>query len=323
MERLMFVPLEIFEERYTKQWYYWFSESFKKANIEIITVGDTEERPIKCGQFLDVFSTNTYKLQQMQKIISLIEEGFEGTIFFMDMWFPGIEAIGYVRDCAKKNIKIKGMLHAGTWDEWDFLSQSGLGKWAKGMELSWIQLVDEVFVATDFHRDLICDYFNLQDKSKFTIVDFPVYRNDKLASKYEKEDIVVFPHRLAKEKQPDKFETLKIKYALKYSNEPQPRFVRTKDVCKNKEEYYDFLAHAKVAFSSALQETFGIAMLEALALGCIPVAPKRLSYVETLREFPMYNNLDEAVDLIHDALRNYKKPYCRHMDNVDNIVAKI
>jgi glycosyltransferase involved in cell wall biosynthesis len=45
-------------------------------------------------------------------------------------------------------------------------------------------------------------------------------------------------------------------------------------------EYWSWLARADVAVSTALQETFGIAVVEAMLAGCWPLLPDRLSYRE-------------------------------------------
>jgi glycosyltransferase involved in cell wall biosynthesis len=45
-------------------------------------------------------------------------------------------------------------------------------------------------------------------------------------------------------------------------------------------EYRKLLGRADVGVSTALQESFGIAVLEACAAGCMPLLPDRLSYPE-------------------------------------------
>jgi glycosyltransferase involved in cell wall biosynthesis len=302
MERLILVPIERMEERYSDQWYRWFSQYAPEGSC---FVGDTNLREIKNGEFLDVYETNKYKLNQLLKIIEKIEKGFEGTIFFFDLWFPGIQTIAYIRDTLKKKIRIEGMLHAGTWDDNDFLTQSGCKSWAYGFEKSFINLSDTIYVATQYHKNLIEDHLGFV-QSDIKVVNFPCYSSIIMRDRH-KENIVVFPHRLAIEKRPDIFDKVKELFFKKYPN-MDVQFIKSKEYCSNKHDYYTLLAKSKVAFSSALQETFGIAMLESVNLGCIPVAPNRLSYRETLKDFKLYQSLDEAVDLIYTGLVNYKLP---------------
>lgn len=307
MERLIFVPIEPLQERYSEQWVKWFADSFNKNGIKFETVGDLVNQKIEHGQFLDVFNTNIFKLNQMVQIIEKIKASPKDsfTVFFMDAWFPSIEALAYVRDTMKINIKIKGMIHAGTYDPHDFLTQSGCEFWGRDFENSFLKIFDTIFCATRFHQKLISS--NREIATKFEIVDWLCYEGHEL----EKENIVVFPHRLAKEKRPDLFEEVK-----KRLSHLDAKFIRTKDVVNNKSDYYDLLAKSKVAVSFAEQETFGIAMQEAINCGCVPVAPKKLSYIETIDSKYLYNSIDEACRMIEDGIKNYKKPTKKYGESV-------
>jgi len=320
MERLIFVPIEPLEERYSTQWIKWFREEFKKRDIQFIEVGDDKPREITTGQFLDVYDTNLYKLNQLTQIIEYIKLGFEGTIFFMDLWFPGIETIAYIRDCAKRMIRVEGILHAGTYDPNDFLAQNGCDIWGADLEKCWLKWVDRVYVATDYHKALI-DHTR-GSYGRIEVVRFPCYVGEQRAEG-ERLNRVVFPHRLAPEKQPEVFREVEQRYREQYGDDGTV-FVRTKDVCKSKAEYYTLLAESKVAFSSALQETFGIAMLEAYNLGCIPVVPDRISYKETFKTIKRYTSLKEAIEMVHNGIHNYKQPpLSEYVEDVSDIVRRI
>jgi glycosyltransferase involved in cell wall biosynthesis len=52
----------------------------------------------------------------------------------------------------------------------------------------------------------------------------------------------------------------------------------------DRNEYLGWLARGDVVVSTALQENFGIAVVEAIRLGCHPLLPRRLSYPELLPE---------------------------------------
>lgn len=49
-------------------------------------------------------------------------------------------------------------------------------------------------------------------------------------------------------------------------------------------EYLEWLARGDVVVSTAIQENFGIAVVEAIRLGCFPLLPARLSYPELIPE---------------------------------------
>ncbi len=53
---------------------------------------------------------------------------------------------------------------------------------------------------------------------------------------------------------------------------------------ETRQDYINTLAGCDVVVSTAIQENFGISVVEAVAAGCCPVLPKRLSYPELLPE---------------------------------------
>lgn len=50
----------------------------------------------------------------------------------------------------------------------------------------------------------------------------------------------------------------------------------------DRDDYYAWLRHGTLVVSTALQENFGIALIEAVRCGCLPLAPARLVYPEIL-----------------------------------------
>jgi glycosyltransferase involved in cell wall biosynthesis len=51
---------------------------------------------------------------------------------------------------------------------------------------------------------------------------------------------------------------------------------------QDRNEYEQWLKQADFVFTTALQENFGISMVEAMSAGCIPLMPNRLAYPEVL-----------------------------------------
>ena len=323
MGKIIFVPIERIDRRYSNQWFDWFIQSFERLGKEVLTVGSTDLKEIKVGQFLDVYDTNVYKLGQLQEIIELLKVHNDiDCIFFMDYWFPGVEALAYIRDNARMNFRIKGMLHAGTYDDFDFITQNGCGVWGEHFERSLLEIADEVFVGSQLHRQEIIQ--RRGEHCKVTVVDYPVYEcTEYLHLVDRKDNIVVFPHRLGKDKQPELFKVVEQMYRERYPNS-DVKFVRTLDYNLTKEAYYTLLAQSKAVVSFATHELFGIAMLEALNLKCYPIAPNRLAYKETLKEYRLYETLDECVDLLRMAITGNPPMYpSRYSSNVDNIVRLI
>jgi len=310
------------DERYTNQWYGWFLESFGRLvpaeNFKV--VGDTRLRTITSGSFVDSAKSMGYKLRQLLALVDELQWVEWATVFFMDIWFPGVEALAFLRDAMGKRLRFVGMLHAGTYDPYDFCAQRGMTPWAAPAEVAWITMMDEVLVATEYHASIIrkrCP------TAPITLAGYPVYQDAERRLR-PKENLVVWPHgRFGPEKAPEEFDEIE-RLCRERGVPGGTSFVKTAKVAKTKVGYYDLLARAKVAVSTAYQETFGISMLEAWNLGCIPVAPDRLSYRETLCAWPKYRTLEEAAELVCKALGNYELPApSGYGPSVDHLVRRV
>ena len=88
-----------------------------------------------------------------------------------------------------------------------------------------------------------------------------------------KRDLILFPHRIAPEKQVEIFRDLA-------THLPQYEFVVCQDQQLTKNEYHNLLGEAKLVFSANLQETLGISWYEGAIVDAIPMVPDRLSYSE-------------------------------------------
>lgn len=70
--------------------------------------------------------------------------------------------------------------------------------------------------------------------------------------------------------------------------------------------YRQLLNQADIVVSTALQEFFGIGIIEALAYGCIPILPARLTYPELLppehHAICLYHSPEDLVAKLHHAL---------------------
>ena len=292
------LPIEPFEERYSIQWYEWFHRYLSTENVEFLFIdGELLTKEITTGSFLDVCGTNYYKSSQLMQISELIHRGKikDGDAFlFHDGWFPGIESLAYMRDGLGINFKIYGIFHAGSYDSQDFLSHKGMGHWAEDLENSWFKIFDGVFVATEFHKKLILRKRKIASK-KIHVTFFPIY--DDFVVPLQKENLIVFPHRIDTEKQPELFDTITLPDSWN-------KF-RTKDTYVDKKTYYRDLCKARIAVSFALQETWGICMQEAVFCGCIPLVPNRLSYPEQYPQIFIYNSLEEFHSKLAYLIENW------------------
>lgn len=294
--KIVLFPIEPFEERYTQQWYEWFSSALEELKIRHIVINPPQlNNGIKYGQVLDAVNTNYYKSLQIAEFMKLIhnkEIDDQTTVLLLDGWFP-VEQLEYVRKITGIKFKIAGILHAGTWDPFDFLNRYSFKESKVDFfEISMLAILDKIYVASNFHKNLILEFvkknnnFTLNSgfidsiEKKIEIVRFPISIQDGRRSKQfnNRENNVIFPHRLDAEKRSDLFDVLK--HANTQYSVLDYNFIKTKDVCNSKDEYYNLLSNSKVAVSFAQQETFGIAMLESAYFGCIPFVPDKLSFKE-------------------------------------------
>jgi hypothetical protein len=97
-----------------------------------------------------------------------------------------------------------------------------------------------------------------------------------------KRDLILFPHRVAAEKQVEIFRNLA-------AHLPQYEFLVCQDSALTKQAYHDLLAQAKMVFSASLQETLGISTCSEGPLSlAVPLAPNRLSYREIFQKYPEF-----------------------------------
>jgi hypothetical protein len=179
-----------------------------------------------------------------------------------------------------------GLWHAGSYDPQDFLGRLiGDKPWVRFAEKSFFEAFDHNHFATQFHitmflenlmgetRDSRQDYLPTQ---KIVRTGWPMEYMDSTLTAYKnmpKRDLILFPHRIAPEKQVEIFRDLK-------EHLPQYEFVVCQDQQLTKNEYHNLLGEAKMVFSANLQETLGISWYEGAIVDAIPMVPDRLSYSE-------------------------------------------
>lgn len=259
-------------------------------------------RPLKPGQFLEASTTIEFKSKQLADVaagyyLDQIKSG--DVVWTSDLWFPGIESIPYLNLFHKKDVKLRGLLHAGSWTDTD--SIRGLERWAKNFEDIILDISDKIFVASNFIKNDIVQK-RIVDPNKLIVTPFPL--NESLVNYKSdiKEDIIIFNGRNHPEKQPWLFTDLKNRLQEKY---PNLKFVWTLEQDLSKDEYYKLLAKSKIVVSFALQENFGYGIAEASYLGCVPVLPNRLVYPEFYKSQTLYDTHYQCVELIENILDNW------------------
>ena len=330
------IDLEAVETRYTGQWKSHVPNLLRKAghNVQIISGPTDIPTATTPGAFLNFGGTNIYKASQVEQLGRLFCSGavHPGDHFiFTDAWHPGIINLKYMSELLGIPVTTHGLWHAGSYDPQDFLGRLiGDAKWVRHAEKSFFHAFDHNYFATDFHIDMFgLELLNL-DRSllevsylkseKIIRSGWPMEYMDGTLTMYKnmpKRDLILFPHRIAPEKQVEIFRDLK-------EHLPQYEFVVCQDQQLTKNEYHNLLGEAKIVFSANLQETLGISCYEGAVVDAIPMVPDRLSYSE------MYYDIFKYPSVWTESFESYQKhrsnlcfAIMQHMDNYETRLPKL
>ena len=333
--KIFLVDLEAVETRYTGQWKTHVPALLRRVSNDVHVIQGPADIPAATtpGAFLNFGGTNIYKSVQVEKIARLFTEGkvHAGDHFiFTDAWHPGVINLKYMSELLGIPVVTHGLWHAGSYDPQDFLGRLvGNKPWVRHAEKSFFDCFDHNYFATDFHIDMFFlnllnngsdvenpwykeDLEDLRTDGKIIRSGWPMeYMEDTLLpyKNMEKRDLILFPHRIAPEKQVEIFRDLA-------THLPQYEFVVCQDQQLTKNEYHNLLGEAKMVFSANLQETLGISCYEGAVVDAIPMVPDRLSYTEMYYDtFKYPSKWTES----WDAYNVYRPDLCRkimeHMDN--------
>ena len=311
MGKIIYLPLEHIENRYTVHMDEDILKYLDNSGKEYIRIYPDIPSPqaMKAGSFLDAEFTIRFKAAQIAEVARLYREDVIDSgdiVWSSDLWHPGLpESIAYMNYFARKNVRLRGLIHAGSWTDTDFVRD--MERWAKNFEDTLFDIADTIYCGSDFIKNDIVKK-RVIDPDKLVPTGFPLdVENLNKIKPVEKEDIVIFSGRNVDEKQPWLFKQMRDKIG-----DNNIKFINTLEHNFSKEEYYKLLSRAKVVVSFALQENFGFSILEACFLGCIPVVPNRLVYPELYSEKYLYNTFEDACSMVYDAIYNgVETPYVR------------
>jgi len=296
---LWIFSLEPIDTRYTRQWFDHVPALLTEKVGDLYNVKqingiqkNTETTP---GAFLNFSDTNYWKSSQLMAFLDEFNAKNvtpNDYFLFTDAWNPTVIQLRYMNDLLNFNWKIGGHWHAGSYDFADFLGRLvGDNPWVRYAEQSFFNSFDHNFFATQFHIDMFSKELlkrNITDEeyktNKVVLTGWPMqYLKDILAPyrNLPKENLILFPHRVAPEKQSEIFKDLA-------KHIPEAQFVVCQEQKLTKDEYHTLLGKAKIVFSANLQETLGISMLEGALVDALPLMPDRLSYSEMYDRIFLY-----------------------------------
>ena len=323
--------LEPIETRYTAQWHSHVPALLKNKlgdKFNVVQVdGVQKNSQLTPGAFLNFSDTNYWKSAQMCAFLEQHNQGKTGPndhFIFTDAWNPTVIQLKYMSDLLGFNWTLHGLWHAGSYDPQDFLGRIvGKKKWVRHAEKSFFHAFDHNYFATEFHVKLFFDelledgwptenpwyeedWAERYDSGKIVKTGWPMeYMAETLQSytNIPKRDLILFPHRIAPEKQVEIFRDLAAQL-------PQYEFIVCQDQSLTKHEYHKLLSRAKIVFSANLQETLGISCYEGALVEAIPMVPDRLSYTEMYHDGFKYPS-DWTKDW--DSYLMHREKLCHHI----------
>jgi glycosyltransferase involved in cell wall biosynthesis len=336
--------LEPLESRNTQQWHSHVPLLLKNKlgdRFNVVQVdGVQKNSQLTPGAFLNFSDTNYWKSAQMCAFLEQHNQGKTSPtdhFIFTDAWNPTVIQLKYMSDLLGFNWTLHGLWHAGSYDSQDFLGRLvGDEPWVRHAEKSFFWAFDHNYFATDFHINMFVtnllnngfnvgewkqeDVDNLKKSGRIVRTGWPMEYMENALVEYknmEKRDLILFPHRIAPEKQVEIFRDLK-------EHLPQYEFVVCQDQYLTKNEYHNLLGEAKLVFSANLQETLGISCYEGAVVDAIPMVPDRLSYSE------MYYSAFKYPSEWTESFESYEKnrtAIChrinQYMDNYNQLKATV
>ncbi len=309
------LALEPIDTRYTRQWHEHLPNMIGERTKQPVHQIDGEQVTPKPspGAFLDFAATNIWKSTQLATFMKCIQEGEvkkNDYVLVTDAWNPAILQIKYTTDLLGLDIKIGAIWHSGSYDPEDFLGRACGGKpWARNTEQALFDAIDDNFFATEAHIELFKKTYPETKGHVRTGLPFEFFPElFKPYSEISKRDLILFPHRLAPEKQVHVFKELANRL-------PQYEYVICQEKELTKDEYHTLLGQSKIVFSANLQETFGISVIEGVYCNSIPFVPDRLSYPEIFNAcypseitMPGTTDIEQVATRIENLMTNWEPP---------------
>jgi glycosyltransferase involved in cell wall biosynthesis len=318
MAKVFLIDLEAVETRYTGEWKTHLPALLRRNGHDVQIISGPTDIPQATtpGAFLNFGGTNIYKSSQVEQIGRLFCQGRINAgdhFLFTDAWHPGIINLKYMSELLGIPVVTHGLWHAGSYDEQDFLGRLiGPAPWVRHAEKSFFHSFDHNYFATEFHVKMFFDELlhdgvprenpwyeeewrdrYKDDNQKIVRSGWPMEYMSEVLDMYKnmpKKNLILFPHRLAPEKQVDIFRDLKERL-------PQYEFVICQETQLTKNEYHNLLGESKLVFSANLQETLGISWYEGAVVNAIPMVPDRLSYKEmAMNDFKYPSEWTESFD---------------------------
>lgn len=281
MGRLILVPQYPTSLRYQEWWWDEFPKHFKDYFDEVIVLGDGVVVPTEDvigSNFAPIKSAIDFEVRQIDEYTRL-NLWPNDVLLLNDLSFPGLFAQVLYHKRPKKCFAI---CHATSKNSYDYYAKDRRSKYP--VEKGVAKLFDKIFVGSLYHKHKL-----RWDNTVVTYLPFAPFKGKVRLKEYN----VISVARPGKQKRNAKVERQLEKDLFIRVQHPEP---------KTWDAYYDYLSKSRILLITSNEETFGYQVLDAIANGCIPIAPNKFSYPELLPNNYLYNNYIELYDLIDEIL---------------------
>jgi len=282
--RIIFILQYPTPNRYAEWWFLKFPEEFKKAGFEVVVLGKEHAKSmLKLRGDESLFSpvdlAIDFQLQQMKEYMQL-ELQDNDILFLADISFPGSFCSLLYH---KRPSKMYAFCHATSLNKYDYFEDVRYSKFP--VETAHASMFDKIFVGSEYHSKKL-------GWSNVVVTSLPAPNHLKQFKNEIKIYDIISASRPGKQKVDSELERV-------VANKHGPIIRKETNTF---EEYYKFLGQGKVLLISAVEDTFGYQIVDAINNNCIPIARNSLSYPELLSKEYLYNNQKELIDLLDIAL---------------------
>jgi len=284
MKRIIFVPQYPSEMRYQEWWLHTFEKKFVSAGYTVITLGAEwihEKTSNDEGMFAPINAAIEFETQQIKEYMEL-EIKPDDILFLADLSFPDIFCnVLFHKQCSK----MFAFCHATSLNKFDYFEKVVKAKFP--VETAHSEMFDKVFVGSKYHQSKLYGW----DNTVVTYLPFPPISSSQIR---EKSYDIMSASRPTKQKVDIELE---VEVTRQFGQINRP-------MANTWEEYYDNLARSKCLLITAHEDTFGYQIVDAILNNCIPIARKGLAYPELLDKKYLYNNKEELLLRVYQAINN-------------------
>lgn len=271
---LIIVPQYPTPLRYQEWWFNALPKGYESYFDKVIRLSPSTLPMDTSSDFLSSKAALRFEAQQIDAYLDL-ELTEDDILLVCDLSFPGLFPHVLLH---KRPRRAFAICHATSINYLDIFQSMWWIKYP--IEHAVSMLFDKVFIASKYHQNKLSEWRNTK------VVRFPhppIYSLAPSLGVHSKKTIWVAS--VARD------DPQKVDYKLESTFEDMVgvSIQRFREMgSRNWSDYYQFLSRSKYLLITSREETYGYQVVDALSVGCIPIAPRAFSYLELLPKECLY-----------------------------------